>query len=298
MKMIMELQDITKQYNGNKVLDRVSFSIHANQIIALVGKNGSGKSTLLKIIGSLEKPDSGQVLKTIQPLRIGYVPEVTPADIPFTPEEYLTHMGTIRGMDNNELHQRINDLLTIFHLEDKRKTRIVNLSKGMKQKVTIMQAMLEETDILILDEPLSGLDPKAQNDLEEILLTLKERGLSIILTCHETKLLENLADRVLLLKDNQVIQTSAFHETVIHANRLIFEIPLEKLLEEVLPFIEIHQENRLSASVNEIEAIVKREHTDKVLMELLKRGASIRLVTPIHEGKWSSITFLSERTTI
>ncbi|MBK3493905.1 ABC transporter ATP-binding protein [Viridibacillus sp. YIM B01967] len=282
MKIIMELQDITKQYREKIVLENTSFSIYANQVVALVGKNGSGKSTLLKIIGGLVKPDSGVVHKYIQPLKIGYVPEVTPSHILFTPEEYLTHMGNIRGMAKGQIQQRIDNLIETFNLQDARKTRIEHFSKGMKQKVAIMQAMLEETDLLILDEPLSGLDPISQSDLEGILLILKERGLSVVLTCHETKLLENIVDRVLLIKDHQVIQTSSLQGSVNKGNRFIFAIATETSLEELLPFIEIQQERHLNSGVNEIEATVNQEDTDKILLELLKRGASIKQLIPIH----------------
>ncbi len=277
----MELKDITKSYHDKKVLEKTSFSICANQIVALVGKNGSGKSTLLKIIGGLVKPDGGQIHNYIQQLKIGYVPEVTPVEIPFTPEEYLTHMGNIRGMDKKQLRQRVGDLLETFHLHDDRHTRIANFSKGMKQKVAIMQAMLEDTDLLILDEPLSGLDPKAQRDLEEILLLLKERGLSIVLTCHETKLLENLVESILFIKDHQVVQEDSILGT--KNNRLVFEISIQKSFIELLPFIKIQQEIRLNNEVNEVEVIVKREHTDKILIELLQKGASIRQLNRIHE---------------
>ncbi|AKO92795.1 ABC transporter ATP-binding protein [Priestia filamentosa] len=280
---IMELRNITKHYKNKIVLENVSFSIYSNQIIALVGKNGSGKSTLLKIIGGLVKSDSGEVYKPASPLKIGYVPEITPSHIPFTLEEYLIHMGNIRGMDKQHLRQRIDCLLEIFHLQEDRQTAIAELSKGMKQKVIIMQSMIEETDFLILDEPLSGLDPKAQNDMETILLSLKQRGLSIIFTCHEMKLIENLVDRLLCIKNHQIVQTSVPVHAAIGGNKLVFSILAKTSLKEVLPLMKIQQQHDLNSNVNEIEAIVKPEDTDKLLRELLQRGASIKKLFPINE---------------
>ena len=215
MTTIMEIQNISKQYRGKKILENATFSIGANQIIALVGKNGSGKSTLLKIIAELVDADSGSIVKHKHSLKIGYVPEVTPSHILFTPEEYLYHMGSIRGMTKKQLQQKINELLELFHLQEARNIRIVNFSKGMKQKVMIMQAMLEDTDLLILDEPLSGLDPKAQSDLEETLSFFRDKGLSIVLTCHETKLLQHLVDTVLVIQNNKVIQANSFNKNVL-----------------------------------------------------------------------------------
>jgi len=283
MNTIMEIQNISKQYRGKKILENATFSICANQIIALVGKNGSGKSTLLKIIAKLVDADSGSIVKHRQSLKIGYVPEVTPSHILFTPEEYLYHMGSIRGMTKKQLQQRINDLLELFHLQDARNIRIDNFSKGMKQKVMIMQAMLEDTDLLILDEPLSGLDPKAQSDLEETLSILNGRGLSIVLTCHETKLLQHLVDTVLVIQNNKVIQSDSTHKRNTSKNKLIFEISSEELLNNLLPILEIQQQSLLNNGCFEVITFIKAQDTDPVLLELLHKKASIKQLIPINE---------------
>ncbi|MFJ8458635.1 ABC transporter ATP-binding protein [Lysinibacillus xylanilyticus] len=279
----MEIKNISKQYRGKQILENATFSICANQIIALVGKNGSGKSTLLKIIAELVDADSGSIVKHRQSLKIGYVPEVTPSHILFTPEEYLYHMGSIRGMTKKQLQQRINDLLELFHLQDARNIRIDNFSKGMKQKVMIMQAMLEDTDLLILDEPLSGLDPKAQSDLEETLSILKDRGLSIVLTCHETKLLQHLVDTVLVIQNNKVIQSDSTHKRNTSKNKLIFEISSEELLDNLLPILEIQQQSLLNNGCFEVITFIKAQDTDPVLLELLHKKASIKQLIPINE---------------
>jgi len=283
MNTIMEIKNISKQYRGKKILENATFSICANQIIALVGKNGSGKSTLLKIIAELVDADSGSIVKHRQSLKIGYVPEVTPSHILFTPEEYLYHMGSIRGMTKKQLQQRINDLLELFHLQDARNIRIDNFSKGMKQKVMIMQAMLEDTDLLILDEPLSGLDPKAQSDLEETLSILKDRGLSIVLTCHETKLLQHLVDTVLVIQNNKVIQSDSTHKRKTSKNKLIFEISSEELVDNLLPILEIQQQSLLNNGCFEVITFIKAQDTDPVLLELLHKKASIKQLIPINE---------------
>lgn len=283
MNTIMEIQNISKQYRGKQILENATFSICANQIIALVGKNGSGKSTLLKIIAELIDADSGSIVKHRQSLKIGYVPEVTPSHILFTPEEYLYHMGKIRGMTKTQLQQRIDDLLELFHLQDARNIRMDHFSKGMKQKVMIMQAMLEDTDLLILDEPLSGLDPKAQSDLEETLSILKDRGLSIVLTCHETKLLQHLVDTVLVIQKNKVIQSDSTHKRKTSKNKLIFEISSEELVDNLLPILEIQQQSLLNNGCFEVITFIKAQDTDPVLLELLHKKASIKQLIPINE---------------
>lgn len=282
MKMMMEIQDISKQYKGKKILENACLSIYAHQIIALVGENGSGKSTLLKIIAGLIDADNGAVIKHQQSLKIGYVPEVTPSHILFTPEEYLFHMGRIRGMATKQLQQKIDDLLEMFHLQESRNSRIIHFSKGMKQKVMIMQAMLEHTDLLILDEPLSGLDPKAQSDLEETLSILKDNGLSIVLTCHETKLLQHLVDTVFVIQNNKIIQTDSFSSNHTQHNRLIFEIADPALLENLLPFLDIQQQNQVNSDHFEIVTVIKLEDTSQILEDLLRNHASIKQLMPIN----------------
>ncbi|AVK83442.1 ABC transporter ATP-binding protein [Lysinibacillus sp. B2A1] len=282
MKMMMEIQNISKQYKGKKILENAFLSIYAHQIIALVGKNGSGKSTLLKIIAGLIDADSGAVIKHQQSLKIGYVPEVTPSHILFTPEEYLFHMGSIRGMATKQLQQKIDDLLEMFHLQESRNIRIIHFSKGMKQKVMIMQAMLENTDLLILDEPLSGLDPKAQSDLEETLSILKDKGLSIVLTCHETKLLQHLVDTVFVIQNNKIIQTDSLNSNQTQHNRLIFDIGDLALLENLYPFLDILEQNQLNSDHFEIVTVIKLEDTNRILEDLLRKNVSIKQLIPVN----------------
>ncbi|MCR8851800.1 ABC transporter ATP-binding protein [Lysinibacillus fusiformis] len=283
MATILEVQNVSKQFNGKTVLDNTSFSIAANEIIALVGKNGSGKSTLLKIIAAFIKPDSGKIVTHKTSLKVGYVPEVTPSHILFTPQEYLYHMGRIRGMTKKHLLQKIKELLEMFQLKESQNTRIVHFSKGMRQKVMIMQAMLEETDLLIMDEPLSGLDAKAQNDFEQILATVRDKGLSIILTCHETKLLENLVDSVLLIQENQIIHTKDLDSHPVH--RLIFDIASLALLDEILPLMEIQQKQPLANGHFEIITIVQAKDSDQILLKLLQKNASIKYLANVHHKK-------------
>jgi len=186
-------------------------------------------------------------------------------------------------MTKKHLLQKIEELLDMFQLKEAQNTRIVHFSKGMKQKVMIMQAMLEETDLLIMDEPLSGLDAKAQNDFEQILAKVRDQGLSIILTCHETKLLENLVDSVLLIQDNQIIQEKELDSYPMH--RLIFEIASLSLLDEISPFMEIQQKRSLVNGHYEIVTIVQAKDSDQILLKLLQKNASIKYLATVNYKK-------------
>lgn len=282
---IMKLKQISKSYSEKMVLNKISLKIYSNEIIALVGENGSGKSTLLKIIAGLHDADSGEIHKSSDALKIGYVPEIPPASIPFTVFSYLIHMGRISGIGREQLHFRINELLDLFQMDDARNTKMKHLSKGMKQKVIIMQAMLERVELLIMDEPLSGLDYKAQMDLETTLLKLKEHGLSIILTCHETKLLEVLVDRILFLKNQQLIEGCLPSQKADYKNKLIFEIPASSSIDAFLSYLDVQKESFITDKIKVLEAILEQQHTDDVLSELLKAGASVKQLNPLHKAE-------------
>ncbi|QPR70199.1 ATP-binding cassette domain-containing protein [Lysinibacillus macroides] len=234
------------------------------------------------MLAGLSDPDDGMIIPSTQSLKIGYVPEITPAHILFTPTEYLYHMGRIRGMAKQELIARINELLKLFYLEDAQDTRITYFSKGMKQKIMIMQAMLEETDLLILDEPLSGLDLQTQNDLEETLRSLKQQGLTIVLTCHETKLLDHLVDTILMIRDKNVIHADLFiHSTALY-NKLIFEIADPTYLDDILHLMKIQQQSSFATGSYEVTIRCQAQHTDVLLQQLLHKEASIKQLMPIH----------------
>lgn len=282
MNILLDARNITKQYRGTSILENVSFTIYDNQIIAIVGKNGSGKSTLLKMIAGLITPDNGSFMSSKQALNIGYVPEVAPSTILFTPKEYLQHMGRIRGMAKQKLLSRINDLLILFHLEDVQDTRMTHFSKGMKQKIMIMQAMLNETDLLILDEPLSGLDLQTQNDLEETLKTLKQQGMTIILSCHETKLLEHVVDTILMIHHKEVMQTD-LSVTPTTYNQLIFEISNITYIKDLLHVTEIQQQSPLANGFYEVIVHIQAQRTDHLLQQLLDKNASIKQLMPIND---------------
>lgn len=282
MNSLLKAQNITKQYRGIKILDNVSFPIDHNQIIAIVGKNGSGKSTLLKMIAGLITPDHGSIIPSKQNLKIGYVPEVSPSHILFTPQEYLYQMGRIRGMAKQELLPRINYLLELFSLVDVQNTRIINFSKGMKQKIMIMQAMLDETDLLILDEPLSGLDHTTQNELEQTLHSLKQQGMTIILSCHETKLLDHVVDTILMIHNKEVMRTDLPLKHLTY-NQLIFDISNPTYLEDLSHLIEIKRQTQLATGFYEVNIRYQAQHTDYLLQQLLLKKASIKQLMPIND---------------
>lgn len=274
MSLLLTAVNISKKYKQHQVLRGISFSLYSNQIVMLRGDNGAGKSTLLKLIAGMSRVDEGSIIHGLMPLTISYVPEVTPRSIPFAPVEYLTHMGKIRGMDAGTLRTRITKLMGDFGLESVKDQRISTFSKGMKQKVLIMQAMLEEPHLLIMDEPLSGLDAPAQQELEELFGQLKGTGVGIVFTCHESRRLSRLADQIFVIKDKGLVKEERLLKEKF---RIVFDIHSTKL-DHVTPLLEMKKSLELTDDRLRMEAALGEDEMDRVLLALLQRGASIKEV--------------------
>lgn len=201
MTVLLKVDGLTKRYGKRTVLGPISFELERGDSVVLAGPNGSGKSTLLRLLAGILPADGGAV--TMEEgagamRRIGYVPERMPL-LRFSPEEYLRHMGAVRGMNRQEVETGMNRLLEFCRLESTRHTQIRHFSKGMLQKVGIMQALLGAPELLLLDEPFSGLDVEAQEDLVRLLQRLRKQGQALLFASHEPELAERLADRMLLL---------------------------------------------------------------------------------------------------
>jgi ABC-type multidrug transport system ATPase subunit len=203
---LITLDRIVCNFGAKEVLKELSLSICEGEVTAIVGSNGSGKSTLLKMISGYGRITQGSRKEAarLDKLSIGFAPDGFPR-MRFTAAEYLRSMGRIRGMDKDKLEGRITELLFQFGLDPVLRQHLRHYSKGMLQKVNLMQALLGEPELLLLDEPLSGLDFRTQDELENLLLQLKEKGMAIVLSTHERELIERIADRVVIL-DNGVVE--------------------------------------------------------------------------------------------
>lgn len=223
---MLQMEGIEKAYHRAPVVNGASFTVHAREAVALIGANGSGKSTLLRIAAGLLPPTAGEVKWRGGQghARIGYVPERFPK-LRFTPVEYLQAMGRMQGMRAEPLRARITELLRMFRMEEAQNRRIERFSKGMAQKVNLMQAVLKPPDLLILDEPLSGLDAESQHDLANWLKGWRMQGMALLFTCHEPLLLETVADRILLLHQGRIARDLGVEEWLEPRMRIDFTLP-------------------------------------------------------------------------
>ncbi len=202
---LVKLNNICKKYSGIVVLENINLSITRNMIIVITGVNGCGKSTLLRIIAGITPPTDGKIVYAPDGrIKIGYVPDRFPV-LPFRGQEYLRYMGCIQGISGKAVTERINDLFREFNAENLKDVMLRNMSKGSLQKIAFMQAIMSKVELLVLDEPFSGMDNKTREFIPEILLNMKNNGCAIILAAHEYDLINNVSDRCAEIKKHRLV---------------------------------------------------------------------------------------------
>ncbi len=194
-------------------VEGLNLEIFPGEAFGLLGLNGSGKTTTFKLILGLIRPTHGDAavfMKTPGSLgvcaRVGYLPELPCFPAFATTEECLRFYGLLSGLASGALEQKITDTLVDVGLAAARKTRIKEMSKGMVQRLGLAQAILHEPDLLILDEPSSGLDPLAIKDIRDLLAGLRDQGKTLLISSHGISEVEKLCDRVGIMKEGRLIR--------------------------------------------------------------------------------------------
>jgi len=210
---MIQLMDVTKRYDNTTVVDSLNLQIHPGEIVGIIGHNGAGKSTTMKMIVGLVEPTSGQVLVMGHDMqkesikvkqRIGYLPEESPLYEAMTAQQYLLFFSELYQMPRQKTLARIDELLTSLDLPQKNKLT-GEFSKGMKRKTAIARALLHDPELLILDEPSSGLDPLTSFFIINYLKTLRDEGKTIILSAHNLFHVETICDRVGIIKNGKLL---------------------------------------------------------------------------------------------
>jgi ABC-2 type transport system ATP-binding protein len=211
---MLTLEHVAVTYSGRPVLRDVSFSIGAGEIVAYLGANGAGKTTTMKVVTGLREPDYGRVLYAGRDVaedpvgfrrRLGYVPETAEVYPFLSGREYLLLSGRLRALAEATLEQRVDELLELLELAPQRHQALDSYSKGMRQKVLIAAALLHDPELLVLDEPLSGLDVSSVLVMKALLRELAARGRAILFSTHQLEAAESLCGRVLILHQGRVV---------------------------------------------------------------------------------------------
>jgi ABC-2 type transport system ATP-binding protein len=211
---MIEVRNLVKHYGTTEALRGVSFTVQPGEAVGYLGPNGAGKSTTVKILAGLVQPDGGSVRigghdLSDNPLeakrRLGYVPETAALYTSLTPHEYLSLVAELHELDRAAAAERIGQLLKVFDITETADRQIETLSKGQRQKVLLIGALLHDPDVLLLDEPLGGLDVHACLALRRILDSLRGRGKAILFCSHVLEVIERLCQRVIVLDRGRVV---------------------------------------------------------------------------------------------
>jgi ABC-2 type transport system ATP-binding protein len=249
---VLEALGLTKRYSSLPAVQGVSFFLQPGQVLGCLGPNGSGKSTTVKMLTGLLEPTEGQVRFHGQDIRkdlvnyrkrLGYVPE-EPNLYPYlTGREYLEMVGTLRGMQASHLLQKIDALLELFSLSSSRHSSIASYSKGMRQRVLLIAALMDNPEILIFDEPLSGLDVTSALVLKNLIRTLGQQGRAIFYCSHVLEVVEQVCSHLLILRKGSVIAcdtTAAIQKDIEHRSlertfmHLVEEVDADKITSDIV----------------------------------------------------------------
>lgn len=207
----IRLTAVTKAYKGHVAVKDLSFAVPRGSVFGLLGPNGAGKTTTLRMIMNVLAPDTGTIDILGRPSdqkardRIGYLPEERGLYPRMVVEEQLLFMAEIKGITRADAARRVAPWLERLGLQDWTKRKLNELSKGMQQKVQLIATLLHEPDVLILDEPLSGLDPVGVNLMRDVLLDLRRQGRTLLLSSHQMETVERLCDAIALVSRGEKI---------------------------------------------------------------------------------------------
>ncbi|MBV9772265.1 MAG: ABC transporter ATP-binding protein [Bryobacterales bacterium] len=234
----LELHNVTKRFRGIAAVDDVSFSACAGEITGYLGPNGSGKSTTMKMISGLLQATSGRILFNRKPIesdlmaykhRMGYVPEEPHLYGHLSGLEYLVMVGQLRNLPARPTADRIDALLRLLALHEDRHVPISAYSKGMRQKVLLSAALLHNPDLLLLDEPFSGLDVGTGLVLRSLIQELAARGKVVLFSSHELEIVERVSSRVVILHRGKIVAD----DSIEHLRALMSVPTLEAIFQQL-----------------------------------------------------------------
>ncbi|MGX7195247.1 ATP-binding cassette domain-containing protein [Enterococcus olivae] len=282
---ILEIKDVSKSFNGKKVLDSLTFSVPEGSIFGFVGKNGAGKTTTMKMILGLETVDQGEIKLLGEAVRFGenrtnrhtgYLPDVPEFYGYMKAKEYLMLCAEITGIDKIQRKKRVDELLELVNLQEN-KTAISGFSRGMKQRLGIAQALLNKPKLLICDEPTSALDPNGRRELLDLLDSLRKET-TVVFSTHILNDVEQICDYIGILDQGKMVTTASIKELKQKYKKKQVQIAFETIEDKQLF---LNKWTHESVEIEEEQLLVSFQLNDKtsarVVFELLATLAIVPL---------------------
>jgi ABC-2 type transport system ATP-binding protein len=239
MNPILDIQHLSKQFSDQKAVDDISFHIRKGSIFGLLGPNGAGKTTLLRMITGIFYPDSGSILldgKVFDPLkdvaRIGYMPEERGLYKKMKIGEQALYLARLKGLSRKEANERVRGWFEKFQMDSWWNKKVEDLSKGMSQKLQFVTTVLHEPELIILDEPFSGLDPVNANLIKDEIFRLALEGRTIIFSTHRMEQVEEICDHIILVNKGKKILDGSVRQVRQDYKEHLYRISFEQ---EILP---------------------------------------------------------------
>ena len=253
----VEVKNLVKDFKGAlgvknvRAVNDVSLQIAPGEVYGLIGPNGSGKSTTMKAVLGLVAPTSGATaifgrnsLKVDSRNEVGFLPENPYFYKHLTAAETVRFYGKLCGMRGRKLKERIGELLELVGLQDARDRRLRGVSKGMLQRIGLAQAMVQDPRLLVLDEPTAGVDPTGSRQIRDLILELKNRGITVFLCSHLLEQVQQVCDRVGIIHQGVLVNEGRLDELISVENRteIILENASENLLDQIRSLVDVtHQ---------------------------------------------------------
>ncbi|OYT52600.1 ABC transporter ATP-binding protein [Candidatus Bathyarchaeota archaeon ex4484_135] len=294
----VEARGLSKRFGPKLALKDVSFDVRKGEIMGLLGPNGAGKTTTVRILTGILRPDSGSatvmghdVLEEPLEIRrcIGYLPETPCLYERLTVEENLAFYGRLYDVPEEELRRRIRDLLALVGLKDRAGEKVGALSKGLKQRVAIVRALVHDPPVLILDQPTSDLDPASAKDIRGLIKELNRSGKTVLICTHNLTEAEELCDRIAIINEGCVLAVGKPGELVkdLEGSHHSFEISSFGSISKYLKVIEGLGGVLEVKQVGEDRAVVvleDRKAISAVVRELILKGCDVLEVRMLRPG--------------
>lgn len=273
---VVEVNHLSKSYADVKAVNDLTFSVSSGEILGLIGPNGAGKSSTIKIILDFMKPDSGEVRIFGQQMnealkdRIGYLPEERGLYKRLTAIDLILYLASLKGMDKATAEKKANILLEKTGMLEHKKKKNKEMSRGMGQLIQFIVTVIHDPELVILDEPFSGLDPVRTETVQNIIGKLRDEGKAVILSTHQMNRVEELCDRVLMIDKGRTILYGDIMETRTRFRRNSVQVAIDGELGDLPGVIDRKVKNDC------IELVLAPDTSSQAILDQLReRGTTI-----------------------
>ncbi len=275
---VLQLEEVIKTYEKHLAVDKVSFEVPEGRIFGLLGPNGAGKTTLIRIITTIIKADSGRIffqgapLNSRHPERIGYMPEERGLYRKMKVGDHLIYLARLKGLSRSKAREAIDYWFEKFQITDWWSKKVNELSKGMQQKIQFISTVVHEPELLILDEPFSGLDPINTRLIKEEIRTLKEKGTSIIFSTHRMEQVEEICEFIVLINKGRNVLEGKVKDIKNTYKQNLFRIEVEgDLPNALLDGLPVIEQNHQAVTIQ----LDDPQNSNVLLNTFLKEGIKV-----------------------